>query len=144
MTFEPLREEWIPSAFRLSIQAGWNQTEGDWLRLMNLPSGGVRVWRDQGEVRASYSLSGYGNIAWIGMILVDEAYRGAGLGKASFRAALDQSQLLGFATLGLDATSLGEPIYAREGFQTIRPIVRWEGIFMKSSRKRGQERVSYC
>ena len=32
--FEPLSRESIPSAWRLSTQAGWNQTGDDWGRLM--------------------------------------------------------------------------------------------------------------
>lgn len=129
ITFQPLTIDLAGSAFRLSAQAGWNQTEEDWQRLMHLKSGGAYVWRDQGEVRASYSLSGYGDTVWIGMILVDVAYRGAGLGKATFRSAVHCAQALGFNVLGVDATNLGEPIYTQEGFEIVRPIVRWEGIF---------------
>jgi len=41
----------------------------------------VTVLMYEGEVRASYSVVGHGSkLAWIGMILVDEAYRGGGWG----------------------------------------------------------------
>lgn len=60
------------------------------------------------------------------MLLVDEAYRGRGLGKAGFSAAL--RDVADFPLVGLDATDLGEPIYLRKGFQTICPIVRWMGV----------------
>jgi len=123
--FEPLSRESIPSAWRLSTQAGWNQTGEDWGRLMRMDGTCVKVLVHDGEVRASYSVVGYDSkVAWIGMILVDEAYRGAGWGKAAFTAALRESA--GWETVGLDATSLGEPIYVKQGFEAGCPIVRWK------------------
>jgi len=125
--FEPLSGESIPSAWRLSAQAGWNQTEEDWCRLMRMKGTSVKVLVQNGEVRASYSVVGYGSkVAWIGMILVDEAYRGAGWGKAAFTGALREAA--GFETAGLDATDLGEPIYLKQGFKAGRPMVRWRTV----------------
>ena len=122
-----LDEGLVSSACRLSSQAGWNQTEEDWRRLIRLPGSCVKVWTDEQEVRVSYSIVSYGSqVAWIGMLLVDEAYRGRGLGKAGFSAAL--RDVADFPLVGLDATDLGEPIYLRKGFQTICPIVRWTGV----------------
>lgn len=127
--FIPLDEGLVESAVRLSAQAGWNQTAADWRRLDRLRPGDVRVLvDDSGEVRASWSVAGLGpGVAWIGMILVDERLRGRGLGTRAFSAALDQARAAGHGVLGLDATTLGEPIYRRFGFETIRPIVRWQG-----------------
>ncbi|MEI6339557.1 MAG: hypothetical protein WCQ57_13390, partial [Verrucomicrobiota bacterium] len=62
--------------------------------------------------------------------LVDQDYRGAGLGKATFQSALKHARSLGLKVLGLDATELGEPIYLKAGFQTVCPIVRWQGDLM--------------
>lgn len=133
MTFQPLTSDLVGSAFRLSTQAGWNQTSQDWERLSRLNSVHSGVWVEGGEVRASYSLIAYGNqVVWIGMILVDQGYRGAGLGKTTFCQALEHAKTLGFKQLGLDATHLGEPIYAKVGFETICPIVRWQGMLSSS------------
>lgn len=129
LKFSPLSCELIPSALRLSSLAGWNQTANDWSRLVQLGSGGVRVWTDAGEVRASYSVVGYGGrLAWIGMILVDPEYRGRGLGKGAFAAAIEQARSSGFSVMGLDASDLGEPIYRNHGWEAIYPIVRWGGL----------------
>ena len=127
--FIPLGVDRVESALRLSTMAGWNQTAEDWKRLIRLDPECVGIWEDEGEIRASYSVFHYADtLAWIGMILVDPAYRGAGLGKAAFQAAIDRIRSRGCRSLGLDATSLGEPIYLKHGFQTIRPIVRWGGV----------------
>ncbi len=133
MNFEPLSDPLVPSALRLSRQAGWNQTEEDWRRLCRLRGCGVGVWVDQGEVRASYSVISYApGVAWIGMILVDEAYRGGGLGKKTFESALQHCERLNCSRIGLDATHLGEPIYRKYGFQTLCGITRWKGCFGKA------------
>lgn len=126
--FQPLGEDLVPSACRLSTQAGWNQQEDDWHRLMRLNPEGIRVWVDAGEVRASYSVMGYGGrTAWIGMILADVAWRGRGLGKAAFAGALETTRAGGYSLIGLDATEMGEPIYRKFGFESIGSIVRWRG-----------------
>lgn len=126
--FQPLEDRLIASACRLSTQAGWNQTQEDWRRLVRIDPEGVRVWVDGGEVRASYSVVAYGKkSAWIGMILVDRAYRGSGLGKAAFLGALEQARARQVEVIGLDATDLGEPIYRKFGFEATIPLARWVG-----------------
>lgn len=127
--FEPLTDRVVDSACALSAQAGWEQTREDWLRLARLPGGGVWVWIRDGEVRASYSLAAYGKaVAWIGMILVDQEYRGRGLGKAAFAASLKEAAARSFPVLGLDATDLGAPIYRKFDFRDVCPVTRWRGI----------------
>jgi len=121
--FVPLTPGWVESATRLSAQAGWNQVPADWERFLRVPGAGAFVYLADGEVRASYSIIRYdGSLAWIGMILVDTAYRGRGLGGAAFDEAL---LACGEVTAGLDATDLGEPIYRRRGFESCLPISRW-------------------
>lgn len=133
--FQPLDEARLESAFRLSTLAGWNQTIGDWRRLVRLDPAGTGVWVDQGEVRASYSVTTYGReAAWIGMILVDPAYRSGGLGKAAFQIALDHARESGCRVLGLDASDLGEPIYLKKGFEAVCPVARWGGVLAADTR----------
>jgi GNAT superfamily N-acetyltransferase len=128
--FRPLLPGEVPSALRLSRLAGWNQTEADWERLVRLNPAGVCVWRDQEEVRASFSVTPYQGtqrIGWIGMILVDPAFRNRGIGSAALAAALHHIREQGLDLAGLDATDLGEPVYRKHGFVSIRPMTRWRG-----------------
>ncbi|HRJ72730.1 MAG TPA: GNAT family N-acetyltransferase [Terrimicrobiaceae bacterium] len=142
-SFVPLVPALIASAVRLSEQAGWNQLAGDWERTLRLAPEGVKVWTDEtGEVRASYSVIGYGRrVAWIGMILVDTAWRGKGLGKLAFAGALEDARAAGYAVLGLDATDLGEPIYRKFGFAVCRPIARWGGILRSAAAPEGTPEI---
>jgi GNAT superfamily N-acetyltransferase len=131
--FQPLADEMVSSACRLSTQAGWEQTAEDWRRFARMDSAKAWVLLDEaGEVRASYSLASYGGgVVWIGMILVDKVLRGRGLGSAAFAAAQREAARFQPKVLGLDATDLGEPIYAKAGFETAAPIQRWAGVLRR-------------
>jgi len=123
-----LRHEHVPDALHLSDQAGWNQTEGDWRRLLDLdPEGALGGWLNQRLV-ASATYVAYGRaMHWIGMVLVDPAYRGRGYGGAIFGRLLEASLSAGPACVGLDATSYGAGLYRRHGFVPAGPIDRWSG-----------------
>ncbi len=132
--FAPLEAGQAEPAARLSAQAGWNQTPDDWRRLARLAPDRVRVLVEGGEVIASWSVVGFGDVAWIGMILVELGHRGRGLGTAAFDDALAAARAAGHRVVGLDATHLGEPLYRRQGFETIAPIVRWQGTVRPATR----------
>jgi GNAT superfamily N-acetyltransferase len=132
--FVPLGEPHVAAATRLSAQAGWNQTPDDWRRLARLAPEHVRVLVEGDDVVASWSVVGFGAVAWIGMILVAEGHRGRGLGTAAFDQALAAARAAGHRVVGLDATHLGEPLYRKRGFETIAPIVRWQGTVRPAPR----------
>ena len=70
---------------RLSTLAKWNQTEADWMRLLELYPETCYLFRNEGKITGSGSLASYGrNLAWIGMILVDPEFRGRGFGNEIF------------------------------------------------------------
>jgi GNAT superfamily N-acetyltransferase len=141
--FEPLGEPHVAAATRLSAQAGWNQTPDDWRRLARLAPGHVRVMVEGEDVVASWSVIGFGDVAWIGMILVAETHRGHGLGTAAFDQALAAARAAGHRVVGLDATHLGEPLYRRQGFETIAPIVRWQGTVVPAALADGPPRAGF-
>jgi len=61
-------------------------------------------------------------LAWIGMMLVDAAFRRQGIGTRLMQAALDS--LAGWTTVALDATPAGRPVYERLGFRAEYGLVR--------------------
>ena len=69
----------------------------------------------------------YGDrLAWIGMVIVAEAYRGQGIGGLLLKGACDLLDRRKVACIKLDATPAGEPLYARHGFVRERALERWE------------------
>jgi GNAT superfamily N-acetyltransferase len=117
----------LPLGLRLSRQAGWNQTETDWRRALDLqPDGGfVAEWDGTPAGTTTFCL--FGDVAWIAMVLVDEKLRRRGIGMALMRHALDFLDRLGVPTVRLDATPLGQPLYEQLGFVEQFRLARHEG-----------------
>lgn len=137
----PLREADISDAMRLSAQAGWNQIEADWRRLLVLWPENCLAIRDAGHVIATGSLATFDStLGWIGMILVDESHRKRGLGGAMMDFLLRQADRIGLARVGLDATELGRLVYSRRGFAEHSLINRWSGS-TKGAKSRSTRRV---
>jgi hypothetical protein len=63
--------------------------------------------------------------AWIGMVLVDPDFRNKGIGTQLLHRAIEHLDRLGIATMKLDATPLGKPIYSKLGFVSEYEIERW-------------------
>jgi GNAT superfamily N-acetyltransferase len=121
-----LFESDIPSAMRLKEAAGWNQTEADWRRLLSLqPDGCFGAVRD-GRLVGTTTTTIYGELAWIGMVLVDPEYRRQGIASELMSVALDYLKEK-VETIKLDATALGEPVYKKLGFAVESKVERWSG-----------------
>jgi GNAT superfamily N-acetyltransferase len=123
---ELLVESDIPAAYSLSTLAGWNQTEADWRRLLRLePQGCFCIRTDSGLAATTTALRYGSDLAWIGMVLTHPHRRHEGLATRLVRHALDWLRQHGVATIKLDATDLGAPIYERLGFATEQFVQRW-------------------
>lgn len=122
-----LRRGDLAAARRLSAQAGWNQLEVDWERLLALaPERCFAGWTG-GDLVATATAVGYDDrVAWIGMVLVEETERSQGYGTTLFRRAV-AAALEEDLAVGLDATDRGASVYRTEGFVETRPITRWAG-----------------
>jgi GNAT superfamily N-acetyltransferase len=75
-----------------------------------------------GTVLASRWSEGYG---WIGLYLVDPAYRGRGIGIDLFGRALARLEP---GTIGLDGDASQQANYRRSGFRDVHGITRWRGL----------------
>jgi GNAT superfamily N-acetyltransferase len=123
-TTRPLSPDEVPAAAGLCRQAGWNQTEEDWLTFLTLAPETCRTAWVDGRLVGTVTVLPYGPFAWIGMVLVDESVRKRGLGTTLLTDAL---ALVGpTRTACLDATPLGRPVYARLGFQADGELQRFE------------------
>jgi len=113
----------IASGLRLCRVSGWNQTEADWAML--LASGSFRAVVVDHKVVGTGGVVRYGHrLGWVAMILVDPAARGRGIGTAIMADLLARAS--GLASVGLDATPLGRPVYERLGFRGHGELVRLE------------------
>jgi GNAT superfamily N-acetyltransferase len=115
-------------ALRLSQQAGWNQTERDWQRSLDLQPDGCFVAEVDAVPAGTTTTCIFGEVAWIAMVLVDEAMRRCGIGMALMRHALAFLDGQDVATVRLDATPLGQPLYERLGFVEEYQVARYGGV----------------
>jgi GNAT superfamily N-acetyltransferase len=118
----------VGDAVELSDAAGWNQIEADWHRLVRYqPDGCLGAWVN-GQLAGTTTFVIYEDrLAWIGMVLVRPEVRGQGIGTCLVRAAMETLRDGPVDIVGLDATEAGRPLYEREGFAEVAPIIRWIG-----------------
>jgi GNAT superfamily N-acetyltransferase len=129
----------LPLGLSLSRQAGWNQTETDWRRALDLQPDGCFVAEFDGMAAGTTTTCIFGDVAWIAMVLVDAPMRGRGIGMALMRHALAFLDGCGIATTRLDATPLGQPIYERLGFVAEYRLARYEGTLAAAEAISGVE-----
>jgi GNAT superfamily N-acetyltransferase len=118
----------IPAGMRLKTEAGWNQTEADWRRMLALQPDGCFVAEIDGRPVGTTTTCVFDSIGWIAMVLVEKAARGQGIGSSMMRHALAYLDGCGVATARLDATSLGRPVYEPLGFVAEYELARWTGV----------------
>ena len=114
-SFGPMRLEDIPAGLDLCRAAGWNQTSRDWTQFLTTTPDGARTARVGGRVVGTAATIRYGGLfAWIGMVLVDPAMRGHGIGTRLLDEAV--ALLADMPSVRLDATPAGFPLYLKRGF----------------------------
>ena len=117
----------VPLGCRLNEASGWNQVASDWLRLLALEPEGCFVAEWDGQPVGTTCVTRFDTLAWISMVLVDAAHRGRGIGTDLMRHALAWLDRRGIATVRLDATALGRPVYEKLGFVGEYELARWAG-----------------
>lgn len=117
----PLQTDDMKAAMELSATEGWNQTAQDWKFLLEDPQN-ISVAAVAGDkvVGTTVALNYNGQLAWIGMVLVNKAYRGKGISKFLLQHVFESCK----AAMKLDATALGEPVYRKFGFLPEYTILR--------------------
>src|SRR2546423_15136270 len=91
----------IAAGLRLCRASGWNQLEDDWRVFLDFPGSGAVLAERAGTVLGTAAWLRYDTLAWIAMVLVDPAERGAGLGARLVTEAL--ARLPGRLCAGLAA-----------------------------------------
>jgi GNAT superfamily N-acetyltransferase len=113
---------------RLKAANGWNQTEADWRRYLDLQPDGCFVALLDDIAAGTLTTCIFGPVAWIAMVLVDADHRGRGIGMSLMRHALEFLNNQVVRTVRLDATPLGQPLYEKLGFVAEYPLHRYEGV----------------
>jgi GNAT superfamily N-acetyltransferase len=123
----------IPLGMHLKSQAGWNQTEADWRRLLALDPEGCFVAELDGRAVGTTATTLFGPVGWISMVLVEASVRRLGIGTRLLEHALAYLDRAGAKTVRLDATPLGRPVYEKLGFIADYELARWEGAASRAA-----------
>jgi GNAT superfamily N-acetyltransferase len=118
----------IPLGMRLKEQAGWNQVEADWQRLLDLQPHGCFVAELDGIPAGTVTTCRFGLVAWVAMMLVDKSFRSHGIGRALMSRALEDLDSAGIRTIRLDATPLGRPLYESLDFVAEATFAKYIGV----------------
>lgn len=130
-TVSLLTKEEVDEAVRLSSQVDWNQTESDWVRLIELNPESCFLYRENNQIVGTATLATYGShLGWIGMVIVDKSHRGMGIGRHLLEAVIEAGREQRCDIIGLDATDQGRRLYKQYGFCDVQPIDRWSGILL--------------
>ena len=117
----------IDDGLRLCRVSGWNQVRRDWEQFLALTPDGSCVAEHEGRVVGTVTTVRYGTrFAWIGMVLVDPAVRGRGIGTRLLDHAL--ALLSDMPLVCLDATPAGHALYLSRGFTEEGQIHRLQGV----------------
>jgi len=113
----------------LRAAVGWNQTEQDWRRLLELEPSGCFVACEGGKIVGTVTTLRFEKaFGWIGMLLIDPAARRMGIGTRLLLRSLEFLKECGMECARLDGTPMGYNLYLRHGFVDEYEIQRWEGI----------------
>ena len=114
----------IERAVELSRDHSWPHREEDWALFLELGEG--LVAEIDGHVVGTAMSWRYGDkAATLGMVIVDKAMQGKGLGRLLMQATLDR---LEGCTIMLQATAEGAPLYAKLGFVDVGALHQHQGI----------------
>lgn len=139
LVIAPLDSGDVDDALRLSAQSGWNQVAADWRRFLSLSPDGCFGGYVGGDLVGTTCTVTYDDVmSWVGMVLVDEAHRKQGYGTELFERGLAHALDAG-ASVGLDATEFGAPLYREHGFRETVPVERWTGPVEAVGRDRTSE-----
>lgn len=123
IAFQDFAEPHLDGAHRLSVEARWPHRREDWALVMDLSQGVAAL--DGERVVGTAFVTPFGPAATINMVIVAEAMRGRGLGRALMERVLAAA---GPRDARLTATADGLPLYEKLGFRATGMIHQHQGV----------------
>ena len=119
-----------------SIQReGWGHAKRDVERCWSLEPNGCFVAESDGDLVGHVFSVLFGEIGWIGLLIVNPEKRGIGVGAALMEAAINYLEDRGARTVKLEAVGEAAPLYRRFGFVDAFDSLRFRGIPQRSGKK---------
>jgi len=122
-------------ALGLANREGWDYDLADLRRLRRIFPAGCFLAEYGGAKAGWVAVSTYGNLAWIGSLVVQDDLRGKGIGAALVDHAVRYTRELGVKTVGLYSYRNSVGFYERMGFKHDCDFDRIQGMGRKISSK---------
>ena len=107
---------------------GWGNTADDILRMISYEPGGCFVASMDGEDVGMVGSIGYGEVGYLGNLIVRSEHRGQGMGATLMKAAKEHLLDTGVKSIRLDSVPKGIPLYERLGFKEESLSLRFTGF----------------
>lgn len=117
---------------RLQEMAGWGNTRADVERSLYYEPGGCFVARVGGIDVGIVNSFHYGDVGFIGNLIVLPEIRGGGVGEALMKRAIERLTSEGAETIRLDSVQKAISLYERLGFKGEYWSLRYSGIASKA------------
>ncbi len=117
---------------------GWGMTQGDYSRMLVFSPEGLFIASIDGVDLGMVATVNYGDISWIGNLVVLPESRGKGVGAALMEKAIDYLTGAGAKSIRLDGIQLAVPLYRRLGFKDEYWSLRYTGVATNNESKNTQ------
>jgi GNAT superfamily N-acetyltransferase len=122
----------IPTAIALTDLEDWGCTPGIFRRLMHLDPGGCLKAVLDGEMVGLTTATSYGDVGWIGNVIVHPRHRGKGIGVQLVQHAIEYLEGTGAETVRLNSYIHVTFLYGALGFKGEFENVRYNGVIKPS------------
>ena len=125
------KETDIEFAYETTKTEGWNYKKEDTQRMFSYNPSGCFIAEVNGKQVGHVFSVNYGNLGWIGLLIVRAEYRRKGVGTALMKEAINNLLTSGVETIRLEAVSAIATIYRKLGFVDEYDSLRFSGITRK-------------
>ncbi len=129
-----MRRADIPAATALTDLENWGCTPAIFSRLMRLDPGGCLKAVAGGETVGITTATSYGEVGWIGNVIVSPERRGDGIGRELVEHAIDYLENAGAETIRLNSYLHVTTLYESLGFKGEFENVRLHGVMGSGGR----------
>jgi GNAT superfamily N-acetyltransferase len=129
--FRVMKESDLDFFMQLMDMVGWGMTPGDYDRILRFSPWGCFIAGSDGEDLGMVASVNYGDIAWIGNLVVLPMSRGQGIGAKLMQHAMDYLVSTGTKSIRLDGVQMAIPLYHRLGFRDEYWSLRYTGVARK-------------
>ena len=116
---------------RLMELVGWGMTPKNFDRILKFSPSGCFIAEEGGKDLGMVASVNYGEVAWIGNLVVVSESRGRGIGSMLMQQAMDYLVSSGTKTIKLDGVQSAISLYHRLGFKEEYLSLRFTGVAEK-------------